>query len=145
MTSNAATWFYSEPEHNPYLIAERLNGTFWQARLVGVYWRVVNAEAPFRALGYAGKHILEMEWVPGQWLALKVPAQAIQDGLATGTGTEELVENISKRVLAMPASISYGDSDGSKIYEWHMDGGAHRWSELQGKPGFMQPKRLKSK
>jgi hypothetical protein len=145
MSANAASWFYTEPEHNQYLITERLNGTFWQARVVGVYWRVEHAEPPFRALGYAGTYVLDMEWVPGQWLALKVPAQAVQDGLSTGIKIEELVENISKRVLAIPASISFTDPEGRRVYEWHMDGGAHRWSELQGRPGFHQPKRLKAK
>jgi hypothetical protein len=60
MSANAGTWFYREPEHNPYMLTERLNGTFWQERIVGVYWRCIRAEPPFWPRGL-GDHILEME------------------------------------------------------------------------------------
>ena len=143
MSANAATWFYTEPEHVPYLITERLNATFWQARIVGFYWRAVSAEPPFRAEGYVGTQIVELEWVPGQWLAIKFPTSAVQQGLANGDTVDDVVDNISKRVLAHPVSMSYGDPQGRKVYEWHIDGGAHRWSQIQGLPGFSQPKRYK--
>jgi hypothetical protein len=133
MSANAGTWFYREPEHQPYLITERLNGTFWQARIVRVYWRCVKAEPPFRAEGYLGDRLVEMEWMPGQWLALKGPAG---DELAT------LAESISQRVLSLPAALTYTDPQGRQIYEWHVDGGKRRWIELQGRPEFIHPRRL---
>lgn len=145
MSSNAASWFYSEPERQSYLISERLNATFWQARIVGLYWRVLKAEPPFQAAGYAGTHKLELEWVPGQWMSLKVPASAADATLPSGVTVDQLVDSISKRVLALPASISYGDAQGHKVYEWHTDGGKHRWSELQGHPEFRRPTRLTKK
>jgi|GEM_PF-223115 len=142
MSTNAASWFYHEPEHVPYLISERLNATFWQARIVGIYWRCVQAEPPFRAEGYASNQMLELEWQPAQWLALKVPTEAVENGMPDGAKVDDLVDNLSKRILAKPASLSYVDPQGRKVYEWHIDGGAHRWSEIQGKPGFSQPKRF---
>lgn len=145
MSANAATWFYAEPERQPYLISERVNATFWQARMVGLYWRVQNAEPPFRAVGYAGMSKLEMEWVPGQWLSLKVPASVDSSPLPGGLGVDQLVDSISKRVLAMPASITYEDAQGHKVFEWHIDGGKRRWSELQGHPEFRSPTRLTKK
>ena len=53
-----------------------------------------------------------------------------------------LVEIISKRILGQPASLTYGDSDGRTVYEWHRDGGVERWSEIQGKPIYVHPRRL---
>lgn len=136
MSANAATWFYQEPEHHPYLISERLNGTFWQARIVGVYWRCMKSDPPFRAVGYAGDKLLELEWQPGQWVALKIPQ---------GYDAGELVQNISTRILAMPATLTYGDVEGRKVTEWHADGGSHRWSEIQGSAGFRHPERISRK
>lgn len=136
MSANAGSWFYTEPEHNAYLITERLNGTFWQARIIEVYWRCVNPESPFRAEGLTSQGRLELEWVPGQWVSLKVPPPVELD-------VEDLVRAISTRVLAMPATLSYGDSEGRKVYEWHADGGKRRWSEIQGRPEYQRPVRLK--
>ncbi|HEC21947.1 MAG TPA: hypothetical protein ENI95_03405 [Chloroflexi bacterium] len=133
MSTNAGTWFYAEPEHQAYLITERLNGTFWQARVVSIYWRCVKDEPPFRAEGYAGDRVLELEWVPGEWLALKVPA----DFDATS-----LVEAISGRILLMPAALTFETPEGQRVYEWHTDGGEERWREIQGNPTFIHPRRL---
>ena len=132
MSTNAGTWFYHEPEAQPFMITERLNGTFWQARLVEVYWRCVKADAPFKAEGYLGDQLLEMEWVPGQWLSLRAPA---------GLDMKSLIQTFN-RVLARKATLSYGDPHGAQIIEWHLDGGKSRWQEIQGKAGFVKPRRL---
>jgi hypothetical protein len=137
MSANAATWFYREPEHNAYLISERLNGTFWQARIVDIYWRCTSAEPPFRAIGLTGDQQIELEWLPGKWLTMKFPA---------GYEDAERISNaVSTRVLALPASLMYGDHDGRAVYEWHADGGKHRWSEIQGRPEYVHPRRLGKK
>ncbi len=133
MSANARSWFYSEPESDPYLISERLNGTFWQARIVSIYWRCLRAEPPLRAVGYSGQHQLELEWVPGQWASLKAPADFDLMGLA---------EQITRGVLAMPAALTYRDAEGRQVVEWHADGGRRRWSEIQGRAGFVNPRRL---
>ena len=31
MSATAASWFYRTPEKEPYLLSERVNGTFWEA------------------------------------------------------------------------------------------------------------------
>jgi hypothetical protein len=136
MSANAGTWFYRQPEAEPYMVTERLNGTFWQARLVLVYWRctsVASAGSPFRAEGFMGDHQLEIEWVPNQWFKLKAPA---------GFKADDLVKAISKSILAIKASLSYGDPDGNQYFEWHTDGGKGRWKEIQGTAGFVKPRRL---
>jgi len=133
MSANAETWFYREPEGQPFTVTERLNGNFWQEGIVGVYWRCVRAEAPFCAQGFWDDHILEMEWVPGQWLALKAPAHV---------DISSLVASISMRILAIQASLTYVDPQDRQIFEWYVDGGEQRWQEIQGNAGFNKPRRL---
>jgi hypothetical protein len=133
MSSNAAKWFYTAPGSSPYLVTERLNATFWTARVVEYFWRCVQAGDVYRAEGYGPGALITLEWVPGAWLALKAPA---------GTDVAPLVEAISRRVLCFPASLTYTRHDGSLAYEWHRDGGDHRWSEVQGQPEYVQPRRI---
>ena len=57
MSTTAETWFTTEPENQAYLISERLNATFWQARAVDVYWKVIRTEPPYLAHGYRGKRL----------------------------------------------------------------------------------------
>lgn len=134
MSTTAQTWFYTEPEHQAYLISERLNSTFWQARAVGAYWKTVRAEPPFLAHGYQGDDVIELEWVPREWLALRAPH---------GVDVSPLVQAISRRILAFPATLSYEIAGGGQVVEWHRDDGDRRWSELQGRYEVSQLKRLK--
>lgn len=130
---NASRWFYQAPEPVPYLIGERINRTFWQARIVEVYWTCDRAEAPFHAHGYLNGQLLEMEWIPNVYLALKGPAEI---------DLTQLVTVMSRRVLARPASVAYIDGEGSQVFEWHAESGRQRWSELQGRPGYSHLRRL---
>ena len=133
MSANAGTWFYSAPETAPYLISERLNGTFWGARIVDVYWKCTHPEPPFRATGYMGDERLELSWLPGQWLSLHVPQ---------GVDSQRFIDAISKRVLAFPATCTYVDTHGRTVIEWHTDQGQERWNEIQGRVEFSKLKRL---
>ncbi len=133
MSTNARTWFYEQPEKSLYLITERLNGTFWQARIVGMYWRCVQVEPHYRAIGYAGNRLLELAWVPGQWLSLKAPH---------GFDIDPLVEAVTQRVLGRPPCVTYATHDNEQVFEWHVDGGDKRWSEIQGRGEFVRPRRL---
>ena len=134
MSTTAETWFYNEPENQAYLISERLNATFWQARAVDVYWKVIRTEPPYLAHGYRGEEIIEMEWAPREWLALRAPASA---------DAERLADIVSKRVLAFPATFTYVTPEGQRVYEWHRGGAAKRWNELQGRYEVSQLKRLR--
>lgn len=133
MSTSANTWFYSNPEPKPYMITERVNGTFWQARVAHIYWHCVRAEAPFRVEGYTADATIQMEWVPGKWLALRIPE---------GIDPASLVETVSRHILSMPAALTYIDTEGRRVYEWHTDGGRARWKEVQGRAGFVKPRRL---
>jgi len=136
MSANAGTWFYRQPETQPIMVTERLNGTFWQARAVEIYWRCTEAGAICRAEGYQGDTQLEMEWEPERWLRLKAPA---------GFDPKQLTGIISRQILAMPATLSFSDPDGNQYVEWHRDGGDSRWAEISGTAGFMKPERLTKK
>jgi hypothetical protein len=135
MTTNAGTWFFQEPEHNSYLISERLNSTFWNARVVDVYWKCTQAESPFQATGYSGSDIITLEWVPNDWLRLTIPA-------GSAFNMDALAEAVSKRILLTEPSFGYQDADQAVVTEWHRDGGQQRWSEIQGNAAYVQPHRL---
>jgi hypothetical protein len=134
MSANAGTWFYRDPEPVAYLISERVNGTFWQARVIEFYWTTARTEAPFEATGTAqdGTQVT-ITWQPGGWLRL---------ASAGNFDAEHLIFAISRRILAIPASLSYKDANGMTYTEWHIDGGKSRWSEIQGNPSFAEPQRL---
>lgn len=136
MSANAGTWFYRQPESQPFMVTERLNGTFWQARAVEVYWRCTEAGSTFKADGYFGETLLEMEWEPEHWLRLKAPA---------GFDLKQLTGIISRQILAIPAALSFSDSAGNQFVEWHRDGGDARWTEIQGTGGYVMPRRLNQK
>lgn len=137
MSANAGTWFYRQPESQPFMVTERLNGTFWQARAVEIYWRCVETGAICRAEGYQdGTTRIEMEWEPLKWLRIKAGGDA---------NLKELITIISKKVLMIPASMTYGDSEGNQYVEWRRDGGHARWTEIQGTAGFVNPRRLTHK
>ena len=52
MSTNARTWFYTEPEHDAFAIVERLNSTFWAARIGQILCTAcMQAEPPFKCRG----------------------------------------------------------------------------------------------
>lgn len=136
MSTDATTWFYRQPEKQPYLVTERLNGTFWQARVVEVYWRCVQTEPTYRAYGYYGPHTVEMEWAPNDWLSLSAPKEM---------DIRPLVEAIAQRILWRPPCLTYFTHGGHQVYEWHVDGGKRRWVEIQGRGEFVRPRRLNAR
>jgi hypothetical protein len=75
---------------------------------------------------------VEIEWVPNQAFTLHVP----QD-----SDSSDLVRGVS-RVLALKPAFSYTDGQGHRVTEWHVDGGAARWQEIQGKAAFGNLQRL---
>jgi hypothetical protein len=130
MSATAASWFYRTPEKEPYLLAERVNGTFWEARLAGVWLKVEKAEPPFRMAGtYLGANIM-LEWEPLKWLRL-----------STSPASPALMQGLANMLRRRPA-LRYEAPDGHTTWEWWMEGGDKRWQEIQGKPAFRAPVRL---
>lgn len=71
MTTNSRTWFYTEPEHRPYYIEERVNQNLWASRFGSIYLDCVRAEPPFRMEGVWNEIALSIEWVPNTWFTLR--------------------------------------------------------------------------
>ena len=130
MSASSASWFYSTPEKSPYLLAERVRGTFWDNRLTDVWLDTVRAEGPFEMQGTHRGARITLEWETNQWLRLRsAPASSVlRDGLAT--------------ILRRRPAIQYQDEDGSTVWEWWPAGADKRWQDVQGKPAFGSPVRL---
>jgi hypothetical protein len=130
MAATAASWFYRTPEKNAYLLAERVNGTFWDMRFGGVLFNVVRAEPPFLLHGtYLGSDV-RMEWVPNQWMRL-----------ATNPAAPTLVDGLANIIRRKP-NLRYDEAGGETVWEWWLEGVDKRWQELQGKAAFGTPIRL---
>ncbi len=130
MSTNASTWFYSEPEHDPYLIEERVNQTLWNARQVYLYLDCVQAAPPYKMVGEWKDIHIEVEWEVGKHFTLRTDHEA--PGLRRG---------ISQALGISPPSLAYQAVDGTYVTEWHVDGGGERWREVQGQPKYRQPVR----
>ena len=130
MTTTAATWFYRAPESEPYLLAERVNSSFWEERLGGVYLNTDQAVAPYSMSGNYNGAEVKLTWDPNKWMRLEtVPASP---ALAKGLGN----------MLHRPANFRYETVEGRTIWEWRLENADKRWQEMQGKPAFRNPARL---
>jgi hypothetical protein len=133
MATNASTWFYSEPEHRPYLIEERVNHTFWNHRIASLYLDCVRAEPPFRMEGEWRGRPVAIEWVPGDYFTLITrPADDI-NALLLGI----------KEILGFAPAISYVDPDGNMVTQWYVKDAEQRIQNIQGNPNYRQIKRYK--
>lgn len=133
MTTTAATWFYNDPEPNPFYIQERVNQTFWQARFGQLWLDCTSATSPYKMSGLWGDVPVEFEWQTATSFILRVPGEAETDSMVAGIS----------RVLALKASLRYEISTtGQMVIEWHADGGNERWQKIQGDPSYRNPERL---
>ncbi len=130
MSTDASTWFYNEPEHDAYLIEERVNHTLWAARLYFLYLDCTGAEPPFSMVGEWEGRQIEIEWDPNKLFVLRTPEE-----------TPALRRGISLVLGIRPATLAYEDPNGVHVTEWHVDGGDARWREIQGKVRYRNPKR----
>ena len=130
MAATAASWFYRTPEKNAYLLAERVNGTFWDNRLGGVLLSVVRAEAPFELVGTYQGSDMRLEFEPNKWLRL-----------ATSPAVPALVDSVANIIRRKP-TLTFDEAGGETVWEWWLEGADKRWSEVQGKAAFGTPRRL---
>lgn len=131
MTTDSRTWFYSTPEPRPYLIEERVNQTLWKNRLQNLFMSCTQAAAPIKMEGRWYDLPVTFEWVPAKYFILKL-----------GKESKEFI-GVMRQVLMMPPVLAYVDSDGMFCVEWHTDGGASRFPQLQGNPQYQGLRRLK--
>jgi hypothetical protein len=48
-----------------------------------------------------------------------------------------------RQILKMRPALTYQDTDGMFVVEWHTDGGEARWREVQGQPQYQSLRRLR--
>jgi len=132
MTTSAATWFYRAPEKAPFLLAERVRTTFWDARFGDFWVDAVSTESPIRMEGIYSGQAIQFDWEPGKWF--KLSTNAVSKALLEGTNL----------VLGLKAVLKYEDSGGQLVWEWWVnpDELEKRWKEIQGKPSYNNPLRL---
>jgi hypothetical protein len=131
MTTSSLTWFYQQPENNPYLIAERVRTNFWDARFGSLWLDTVKADSPILMKGHYKGSAVELEWEPSKWCILR-----------TNPGNAALAQGVSNLIRFRP-SFQYEDPLGSTIWEWRLTDADSRWQAIQGRPGYGQLQRLK--
>jgi len=109
MTTNARTWFYTEPEHRPYYIEERVNQTLWANRFGSIYLDCVRAEPPFNMISKWNGIDLSIEWQSNQWFVLRASRE-----------DQTLIRGFSQ-VLQMLPAVTYSSEDGLVTTEWRRD------------------------
>jgi hypothetical protein len=132
MAANATTWFYKEPETGrPYLIAERVNHTFWTNRITDVYFTCVSAERPYRLTGVWNSINLELEFEPNAVFIMRMSDEHTR-----------FVKGVAE-LLGFPPTVSYTDADQRHIIEWYAKDAGKRLQEVQGNPSFQNVKLYK--
>jgi len=131
MATNATTWFYAEPEHNAYLLEERVNHTFWANRISDVYFDCVSAEPPFKMAGTWRGQPITIEWIPQDIFTLTA---------APGPDTDLLIVGI-KEILGFLPTLSYVGPDGRMAVQWYFSQADARMQAIQGDPNYRSIKR----
>jgi hypothetical protein len=132
MTTNSRTWFYTEPEHRPYYIEERVNQNLWASRFGSIYLDCVRAEPPFRMEGKWNSISIVLEWVPNKWLKL-----------VTDSEDRTLISGFAQ-VLQFDPTVTFTDEDGLVYTEWWRTEGDKRLQEIQGHAMYTNVKTYKS-
>ena len=135
MSTNASTWFYREPEPDPYLIEERVNHTLWDARMPFLYLECLRAESPYLMVGEWNGAKIEVEWEVGKVFTLRTTRELPEKELPRLRRGFSLVLGIH------PPALAYEDLDGYDVTEWHTDGGEARWQQIQGQTRYRSPRR----
>ena len=131
MATDSRTWFYSTPEPRPYYIEERINHTLWKNRLQGLYMTCTQATTPIQMEGIWNGMPVFFEWQPGKYFILR-----------TGEKRRELIGVLRQMLFNLQPTLEYEDPSGMHVVEWHTDGGAERWRQIQGNPQFQGLRRL---
>lgn len=131
MATNARTWFYTEPEHRPYLIEERVNHTLWANRFGNIYLDCVRAEPPFRMEGKWHDNTIVIEWQPNAWF--KLYADRDEKGLVPGFA----------QALQLIPAFSYNDQEGKFVVEWWRQDAEKKYEEIKGHPSYTNIKQYK--
>jgi hypothetical protein len=131
MTTNSRTWFYTEPEHRPYYIEERVNQNLWAMRFGNIYLDCVRAEPPFKMEGIWNGIQLSIEWEANKYFRLISDRE--DRTLITGFA----------HVLQFNPTVSFTNENGLLYTEWWRTDGDKRMQKIQGHPLYSAVKTYK--
>lgn len=131
MSTDSRTWFYTTPEPRPYFIEERVNHTLWKNRFQGLAMICTQYTTPIKMEGNWNGMPVQFEWQAGKYFILR-----------SGREAKELIGVVRQMLMIRPA-LAYTDGNGLFCVEWHTDGGANRWKEVQSNPSFQGLRRLR--
>lgn len=112
------TWFFKQYPPARSVIENDLRLTFWQAGLVAMWFTCAKETAPFECHGFWSAETFTLEWMPREYLLLKMRAPN-KDLLAA-----------FERVLKHKALAAYRRDD-TVIVEWRVPNADARLAELQ--------------
>lgn len=115
--SAAQYWFETPPGTNLFDITEHLRQSFWRYGLGTAWFTATRAESPYQAEARWTDMIFHMEWVPTQYVLLRMPRD------------EQTVSDAFSVVLGFKPTFRYTDGDDTVI-EWRRVNRAARWNEL---------------
>ncbi len=121
--SAAQYWFETTPGTNTFDITEHIRQSFWRYGLGTAWFKATRAEPPYTAEGRWDDLTFHFEWLPQQYLILRLPE------------AEKTVEDAFNLVLGFKPVFRYSDGD-DLVIEWRRTGRAARWNELvqRGQP-----------
>lgn len=115
--SAAQYWFETTPGTNTFDITEHIRQSFWRYGLGTAWFKATRASAPYAAEARWNDLRFSFEWVPQQYLILRLPH------------AEKTVENAFSLVLGFKPLFRYSDGD-DNVVEWRVADRAARWNEL---------------
>lgn len=115
--SAAQYWFETTPGTNTFDIGEHVRQSFWRYGLGSAWFTATSATAPYRAEARWNDLTFSFEWVPNQYITLRMPHY------------DKAVEDAFSMVLGFKPTFRYADGD-DNLVEWRKTERAARWNEL---------------
>ena len=115
--SAAQYWFDTTPGTNTFDIGEHIRLSFWRYGLGTAWFKATSAVPPYMAEARWNDISFHFEWVPQQYLILRLPH------------AEKTVEDAFGLVLGFKPVFRYSDGN-ETVVEWRKADRAARWNEL---------------
>ncbi len=108
-----ARWFFQREPHSRFVIQEHLRQGYWRAGPANMWIDAVDADAPYKAVGYWHDVSFELEWMPREYVVLRA-----------NRPEAELIRATTLQLGFQPAR-QYEDA-GKHVAEWR----AHAGTEM---------------
>ena len=108
-----------------------MNHTRWKNRVQGLYMVCTQAVSPIKMEGNWNGMVVRFEWEAGKYFILR-----------SGEKRKDLIGVIRQMLFGLVPVLEYEDPEGMYVVEWHTDGGAERWTQIQGNPSYQGLRRI---